>query len=128
MGDFTGGCLCGQVRYRVSGAPLRSHICHCRDCQHYTGTAFASGMIFTDDALTLEGELKTFTSTGTSGNSVYRLFCPTCGSGILVRGDAAVGKFVLQAGTLDDPAVYAPTAEIYTASKWCWVGAQLASA
>ena len=123
MSSFTGGCLCGRVRSIASGAPIRSHLCHCRDCQRYTGTAFASGMLFAEDMVKVEGELRAFAVTGTSGKPVHRLFCPTCGSGILVRGDVMPGLVVLQAGTLDDPATYAPAAEIYVASALAWVHA-----
>ena len=123
MTTFTGGCLCGRVRYTASGAPMRSHLCHCRDCQRYTGTAFAAGMLHSADAVTVAGELQSFAATGTSGKPVHRLFCPACGSGILVRGDVMPGLVVLQAGTLDDPTAYAPTAEIYLASALPWVHA-----
>jgi hypothetical protein len=36
-----GKCTCGHVRYRVHGAPMFVHCCHCRWCQRETGSAFA---------------------------------------------------------------------------------------
>ncbi|MGE5302839.1 MAG: hypothetical protein ACM3TN_05890 [Alphaproteobacteria bacterium] len=30
---FTGGCLCGAVRYECSADALFMGNCHCRDCQ-----------------------------------------------------------------------------------------------
>ena len=123
MADMTGGCLCGRVRYMARDASQRGHICHCRDCQRYTGSAFATGMVFPADAIAIEGELQSFTVAGTSGNAVHRLFCPHCGSGVLVRGDIRKDVVVLQVGTLDDPSGYKPTAEIYTGSALPWVHA-----
>ncbi len=38
---FTGGCLCGTIRYKCSAEPIVMGNCHCRDCQGGTGSAFA---------------------------------------------------------------------------------------
>src|SRR6201981_2297113 len=35
--DFTGGCLCGEVRYRITAAPVEALYCHCRMCQRAHG-------------------------------------------------------------------------------------------
>ena len=37
-----GGCLCGTVRYESAGEPLFSLLCHCRDCQHQSGSAYVA--------------------------------------------------------------------------------------
>src|SRR6476661_1999939 len=39
MARYTGGCLCGAVRYSVDAEPLpgRQLLCHCVDCQKQTG-------------------------------------------------------------------------------------------
>jgi len=30
---FEGGCLCGAVRYRLTGPPVIAGSCHCRTCR-----------------------------------------------------------------------------------------------
>src|SRR2546421_1924 len=35
---YTGGCACGVIRYEISGEPLASNDCQCRDCQRKSGT------------------------------------------------------------------------------------------
>jgi hypothetical protein len=63
---YTGGCLCGAVRYSIDAEPLpgRQLLCHCVDCQKHTGTAFVSGMAFPSDAVAITGTMTTFTMPG----------------------------------------------------------------
>ena len=46
MANITGGCLCGRVRYTVTGEPAFSGLCHCRNCQRCTGSAFEALIAF----------------------------------------------------------------------------------
>ena len=43
---YTGGCACGAVRYEISGEPMFSNDCQCRDCQHKSGTGHGSYLTF----------------------------------------------------------------------------------
>jgi hypothetical protein len=53
-----GGCLCGAVRYTAEADPTSATVCHCRDCQKFTGSAFAAPVRVPKEALTIEGTLK----------------------------------------------------------------------
>lgn len=33
----TGGCLCGQIRYLVTGSPRDPHSCSCEQCRRHSG-------------------------------------------------------------------------------------------
>jgi hypothetical protein len=123
MPDLTGGCLCGRVRYTVRGEPAFSGLCHCRNCQRYTGSAFEPVVAFPSESISLEGELKTYNDTGDSGKQVRRRFCPNCGSGVVAEGDIMPGITLVLAGTLDDPSAFTPAMEIYCSSAQPWVHA-----
>ena len=45
MPTITGGCLCGKIRYRADAEPAFVGLCHCRDCQKFTGSAFAAVIV-----------------------------------------------------------------------------------
>jgi hypothetical protein len=79
MSDMTGGCLCGRVRYVVTGEPMRSGLCHCRDCQRYTGSAFEPWLLLATNQVSLHGDMKTFDMTGGSGQVI------TCASNSSMR-------------------------------------------
>ena len=50
---LSGGCLCGDVRYEVRGAPVYVFHCHCSMCRRAGGTAFQTWAGFEADALTI---------------------------------------------------------------------------
>jgi hypothetical protein len=101
--EIKGGCLCGAVRYTAEADPTSATVCHCRDCQKFTDSAFATLVRVTKEALIIEGTLKTFTSIGGSGNASLRHFCPECGSSIAEEPGTRPGMIILNVGTFDDP-------------------------
>jgi hypothetical protein len=121
MLELNGGCLCGAVRYSSTSAPAFIGICHCRDCQKYTGSAFAIMIGLPKTALNVQGTLKTFTKPGGSGKPIARHFCPECGSAITDEPSARPGTVVLNGGTLDDPSSVMPSVEIYCDRALPWV-------
>jgi len=123
MATMTGGCLCGRVRYAVTGDPAFSGVCHCRNCQRYTGSAFEPVMAFPADTVSVQGDLKTYQDTGDSGKPVYRRFCPNCGSGLIAEADALPGLKLVLVGTMDDPSGFQPAMEVYCSSAQPWVHA-----
>lgn len=41
----TGSCLCGNVKYTLTGDPMAAFLCHCANCKKFTGAPFqGSGM------------------------------------------------------------------------------------
>jgi hypothetical protein len=121
MAHIEGGCLCGKVRYSADTEPRFVGVCHCADCQRFTGSAFSTVMAFPASELKVIGALKTFTKAGDTGKPIHRRFCPECGSGIVDEADALPGIVMINVGTLDDPSWVKPQSEIYCASAQPWV-------
>ena len=116
----TGGCKCGSVRYsgeREAAAPFR---CYCRDCQQLTGTGHADMLPLQADKVTIEGEYAEFEMQGGSGKSTWSGFCRNCGSPVTRRSARMSDRVYVHAGSLDDPAIYAPEMSIYEASAQPW--------
>ncbi|KST68251.1 GFA family protein [Mastigocoleus testarum] len=116
---FTGGCLCGSVRYECSVEPITMGNCHCRDCQRVTGSGYASGMLVPRSAVTITGDVKYYEVTGDSGSIVGRGFCPNCGSRLFSKPPNP-DLMGIMAGSLDDPSYFQPTMDIYTDSAQPW--------
>lgn len=95
--------------------------CHCRDCQHSTGSAyFAAVLVRVSEFSLLRGEPTWFEKPADAGHSMYRGFCPACGSPVLLRNGQRSDLMVLYAGSLDDPSWYRPQRDIYVASAQPW--------
>jgi hypothetical protein len=122
MTKKTGGCLCGSVRYELNCEPLAVAVCHCRNCQKQTGSALSVIAVFPRDAVSIDGELKVYEDLGSSGNPVFRNFCPDCGSPVLTdTPDAQASNIIyIKAGTLDDISNLAPTTHYWTKSAQTW--------
>jgi hypothetical protein len=117
---YTGGCLCGSLRYEADGEPLFAGHCYCADCRKASGSGFVPYMGFASSAVRFSGATLTFTSKAANGGDAVRNSCPICGS--LVFG-GRVGKdasFTIYAGTLDEPASFHPRTAIFTGNRPAW--------
>ncbi len=116
-----GGCLCGKVRYSADAEPTFVGVCHCKNCQKGTGTAFAVVVGLQKPALSVQGPLTTFIGQGNSGKATYRRFCPECGSPLIDEAEALPAVAMILAGTLDDASWVKPGTEIFCDSAQPWV-------
>ncbi|MEJ2121313.1 MAG: GFA family protein [Alphaproteobacteria bacterium] len=119
-----GGCACDAVRYRMAGAPIFVHCCHCRSCQRETGSAFALNVLIEADRVTLldgDVELVNTPSESGAGQKIFR--CSHCRVALWSNYAMPVGERIrfVRAGTLDDSGSIAPDIHIFTRSKVPWL-------
>ena len=119
MSDRTGGCLCGQVRYRLTAEPVTSRICWCRDCQHIAGNGTVNAL-FPTQAIEITGSPSEYVRAAESGNHVRRRFCPQCGCHLFANTSGYPGLTVVRVGTLDDPSSIKPVANIWSSKAPGW--------
>ena len=106
-GEYTGGCMCGALRYRVSGAPVRVGICHCETCRRNTGAPFWAFAVFARERFAvLSGETGFFQSSPES----KRHFCRACGSPIYSEWSDS-DEVDVTLGSLDEPERMRPSYE-----------------
>jgi hypothetical protein len=108
---ITGGCYCGAIRYESDLPPVEPGICHCRECQRWTGSAFLAVAGF---ALAGFRYTKGCPKLNRSSPIVERYFCPDCGSSLHCRyivdlGDDNAAEnpdhVLVSVGTLDSPEI-----------------------
>ena len=111
MHRYTGGCLCGDVRFTAEGQPDRVCICHCLDCRKFHGALFHSSAIYPEGAVTVTGQAREYQG---------RYFCPRCGSSVFSRTG---NEMELNLGSLDEPNQLKPTYELWTIRREDWLPA-----
>ena len=114
MVQFTGGCLCGKIRYKVSAKPQYIDNCHCDTCRKATGSAFATNIFVSkDDLVVTQGEPKSFSHNADSGNTVTKEFCANCGSQLFGYGTKRPDAKNIKVGSIDDANFVQPIANLY---------------
>lgn len=112
MTDHTGSCLCGGVKYKISGALRPVVACHCTQCRKTSGHYVAATQCEAKD-LNVEAATLTWFK---SSEVAERGFCGCCGANLFWRrfGNANVSIF---AGTLDGKTGLKMGCQIHAESK-----------
>ena len=118
-----GACLCGRVRYRVTGPFEVFHLCHCSQCRRSTGSSNAAN-IFTDpdriEWLCGEDLVKRYTPD--EPDVISKCFCSHCGS-LVPYTSLKSGKLIIPAGGLSEPAGIDPADNIFWRDRADWYDA-----
>ncbi|MGE0256017.1 MAG: GFA family protein [Alphaproteobacteria bacterium] len=115
---LTGGCLCGAVRYAVSGPSYLTGFCHCRSCRRASGAPAVVWATYAEgDFAVTEGAPAVFASSP----GVARSFCARCGTPLAYRADFLPGLVDVTVGSLDDPAAEPPTMHYWCAERLAWL-------
>ena len=116
-----GGCLCGSFKYQFDrDQVISAHHCHCKDCQKATGSGKATIVMVPTETLITDGELKTFTVTGTDGGHVTRAFCPGCGSQLISYLEEMPEMRFVKAGTMEDSSWLTVQSSFWSCSAEPW--------
>ena len=100
--QYSGGCQCGAVRFRVEGAFGDASVCHCRMCQKASGNFYLPLVSVRGAKLTwTRGAPKKFRSS----NHAFRGFCGDCGTPLTYEAPDGVA---LAIGAFDHPEEVAP--------------------
>lgn len=113
----TGGCLCGAVRYRVSGDPVAATLCHCRSCRRASGGTNVAWAVFDKSAFEWLGVAPGAYS---SSPGIEWLHCSKCGSLVGYTRASRPDHMDITTGTLDERDGFPPAVEIWLEHKIGW--------
>ena len=125
--EFSGQCLCGQVKYSVSGPFDRFYFCHCSRCKKASGTAHVANIFGKPDSLrwvTGEHLIKRFDLK--EAERFSRCFCSECGSPVPLLARTG-GYVIIPAGSLDEDPLVRPDGNIFWHDRAPWYDEGLAA-
>lgn len=114
---YEGGCLCGQVRWAARAEPVNVRVCHCRNCQRWTGAPFFARAIFLAGAFEQSGE----TTRWPTSPRIDRRSCARCGTPMFAEPKDPPLRVGVSLATLDAPDALAPTVHIWVCEKLGWL-------
>lgn len=119
--SYTGGCLCGALRYEARGQPEAQGYCFCADCRKASGSGFIPFLQFRATSVRFSGRTTRSTVKSARGEDAVRNRCATCGSLVFGGPIGEARAFTVYAGSLDEPSLFRPTLAIFTRDKPDWV-------
>ena len=115
---LTGGCQCGTARYEITGEPLELYVCHCRECQKQSCSAFGISVYFRrKDFRLTQGTVKTWSRATDRGGTLNCAFCPNCGSRLWHQIAGEEETLSVKGGSLDQPVDLRNAVHIWTSRK-----------
>lgn len=113
-----GGCQCGQLRYQFLGEPRALYVCHCRECQKQSASAFGISVIVDSKAFKLlQGKPQSWSRPTDSGKRLDCYFCPNCGSRVWHGDKDKAPTISVKGGSLDQPVDLSKAVHIWTCRK-----------
>ena len=116
---YTGGCLCGRIRFEATGPANKPHTCSCKMCQRHTGALTAVWVEFPRESVKWIGA-GGLPSIYRSSQYSSRSFCSSCGSTLGAIDNNPVVAMLL--GAFDSPnrKELMPTYHSYRSSRPKW--------
>lgn len=116
---YQGGCLCGSVRFEISGGIRDIVYCHCSQCRKVQGTAFATnGVVNRADFNVIKGEALLTVYETSPGKQKY--FCSRCGSPVYSDNTELSEVVRIRLGTIESDISERPSCHIFVGSRANW--------
>lgn len=113
-----GGCQCGAIRYRLTGDPAMTAICHCVTCRRANAAPAVAWAMFPEPQVTfVQGSPSSYESSA----GVRRGFCERCGTQISFTADYIPGLIDITIGSLDRPEAFAPSLHYWDSKRLPWM-------
>jgi hypothetical protein len=116
--QFDGGCLCGAVRFRATGAPKWILWCHCQSCRKHSGAPASVFVSFEHSAVSVtKGEITKFNSSP----GVHRGFCARCGATLTCENERFPTEAHYHVGAFDRAGDLKPSGHLYPEERLAWL-------
>jgi hypothetical protein len=120
LNRISGECLCGTVKFSVNEDFDNFYLCHCKQCQQITGSAFAANILTSLDNITWICGTTRITTFRHPDRDFSKAFCDKCGSGLPYPNKTNTA-LVIPAGCLKGPIKIKPEARVFAEESPNWL-------
>jgi hypothetical protein len=115
-------CHCGDLALVCEGEPRKVSMCHCKDCQRRTGSAFSVAVFYAREQVRLEGGSPgRFERGSSSGRPVAFSFCLRCGSNVFWEPGRMPDLIGVALGCFAEADFPAPVQSVWTKDMHRWL-------
>jgi len=118
-----GACHCGLISFTAEIDPKRVVICHCTDCQVFSGSAFRVSVVAPTETVSIQGSPKRYIKTAESGAHRAQVFCPECATPLFTMAPEGGASITIRMGCVTQRAQLMPSAQIWQRSSLPWLPA-----
>ena len=124
--QISGRCHCGAVSFTAVVDPSKVVVCHCADCQQFSGAPFRAVLPTPLRDVVMSGEPKRYVKVAESGNRRAQAFCAECGAQIYASDVENPQVLNFRLGCVNERAQLMPSVQVWGESAMPWL-AQLQS-
>lgn len=119
--NITGQCHCGAISFTALIDPRRVIVCHCSDCQQFSGAPFRAVLPTPAGQVVIKGKAKHYVKVAASGNRRAQAFCGECGTHLYATEADEPQVMNLRLGCVNERAQLVPTVQIWGDSAMPWL-------
>lgn len=113
-----GGCQCGAIRYRITGTPVMSALCHCTLCRRANAAPVVAWAMYAKSQVVFVADPPAVYE---SSPGCRRGFCARCGTQVSFAADYMPGLVDITVGSLDHPERMPPALHYWDSERLPWV-------
>ncbi len=116
-----GACHCGLISFTAEIDPTRVMICHCSDCQVFSGSPFRMSVAAPIETFVLRGKPKTYVKVAESGNRRVQAFCPECATPLFGTAPENATSVMIRLGCVKQRSQLKPLVQLWQRSSMPWL-------
>lgn len=119
---ITGQCHCGAISFKATVDPTKVLLCHCADCQQFSGGPFRAVLPTPAEDVVISGTAKHYVKVAASGNRRAQAFCAECGTQLYATEAEGAPKVLnLRLGCVNERSKLTPSTQIWGESAMPWL-------
>jgi hypothetical protein len=118
---ISGQCHCGAVSFTAEADPSKVTVCHCTDCQTFSGGPFRAVLSVPAALVSLSGSPKEYVKVAASGNRRVQAFCADCGTQLYATEPDSPQTMNLRLGCINERAQLRPSVQVWGSSAMPWL-------